>query len=89
LKLGYNVLKTYAKQTIGMAGLIGGHNPLIFVPLLYNGKPYVAGMEGITSFNKGLYTTMLGHIEDANGGKLTKASVLIDTILYNDPEILT
>jgi len=75
----------YMSQTIGMAGLISGHNPIIFVPLIYNGRPYLAGLEGVDSFNRSLSSVMLGQIEDANGAPQGKVHAILVPFLLNDP----
>lgn len=77
---------TWMHQTIGMAEIIAGHNPLIFVPLTYNGRPYTAGMEGIGSYNKSLSTVLVGKVQDASGNPLSNPHPIVTPILSNDPK---
>jgi len=55
---------TYARSKIFMAGLLAGENQLVFSPLEYKGKDYVAGLEGIVGTPRGVSTILYGEMAD-------------------------
>jgi len=63
IKGGWNIFENYANQTIGMAGIIAGNNPLTFAYLNYNGKPYIAGMEGIYDMGRSISSIVVGQLQ--------------------------
>jgi len=67
---GYMIAKTALRLkeiqyvgAIARASLLGGWNPITIVPLMYQGKPYLAGVEG-AYWGDNVYTFILGQLEE-------------------------
>jgi len=48
---------------VARASMLGGWNPITIVPLMYHGKPYLAGLEG-AYWGDNVYTYILGQLEE-------------------------
>tara|TARA_R100000152_G_C6782303_1_gene219711 strand:- start:392 stop:12208 length:11817 start_codon:yes stop_codon:yes gene_type:complete len=73
-KMGTEVFSATAQSKIFMTGLLAGENQLVWLPLEYQGKEYVAGLEGIIGTPRAvdtiLYGELTGDLSNNNRGML-------------------
>jgi hypothetical protein len=62
----WDSLTVYATGRIFLAGLLAGENQLAWIPLEYQGKEYVAGLEGIMGTPRGIDTILWGEFQGDN-----------------------
>jgi len=62
----WDSLTIYATGKIFMAGLLAGENQLAWIPLEYQGKEYIAGLEGIMGTPRGIDTILWGEFQGDN-----------------------
>ena len=70
----------YATGRIFLAGLLAGENQLTWLPLEYQGKDYVAGLEGIVGTPRGIDTILWGEFNGDNNQHNRLLSVLERTL---------
>ena len=78
---GYDWFSAESRATIYQAGLIAGENFLIPVFLEYQGKPYVAGFEGIIGTPRGFSTILYGQLT-GDGANQDRALLLLDMLTH-------
>jgi hypothetical protein len=61
---GAEAMKSYYIGSILRVSTLGGWNPLTIVPLMYRGKPYLAGTEG-AYWGDNVYSFIVGQIGDS------------------------
>jgi len=72
----WDSLTVYATSKIFLAGLIAGENQLTWIPLEYQGKSYVAGLEGILGSPRDIDTVLWGEFQGDNNQHNRVISVL-------------
>jgi len=68
--------ENYANSRIFLAGLLAGENQLTWMPLEYQGKSYVAGLEGILGSSRDIDTVLWGEFQGDNSNMNRVISVL-------------
>ena len=74
IKMGSEMFNAYSQAKIFMCGMLSGENQLMWLPLEYQGKDYVAGLEGIIGTPRAvetiLYGELTGDLSNNNRGML-------------------